>query len=210
MAKGAYGAGREIVTGTASAVVHPVETAKGLATAARHPITTGKAVISGAAGELRNYSSAIQRGDGRAAGESLGRIYTNVGTALIPEARLGRASEVGRTVAKAGEVSARGEVGFSSFSAFKRAAGPAGPKQDWHHIVPQHADNVKRFGAETIHSSSNLVKLPREVHQKINAYYNSKLNFSAPLTVRDWLKTQPFDKQKAFGDQVIAKFYKKP
>lgn len=36
-------------------------------------------------------------------------------------------------------------IGYSSFSAFKKAMGPAGPGKTWHHIVEQTPNNLSRF-----------------------------------------------------------------
>jgi len=49
---------------------------------------------------------------------------------------------------------------YSSFSAFKRAEGAAGPGQAWHHIVEQTPTNVQNFGAAAIHNTENIVALP--------------------------------------------------
>lgn len=49
--------------------------------------------------------------------------------------------------------------GFSSFGAFKKAYGPAGEGQAWHHIVEQNPGNLAKFGAERIHNTNNLIKL---------------------------------------------------
>ena len=99
--------------------------------------------------------------------------------------------------------------GFKSFDAFKRAMGPAGEGQAWHHIVKQTPSNVSRFGAEAIHNTSNLVKLPHgkgSLHNKITGYYNSKQPFTGGMTVRKWLSTQSYEQQYEFGVQVMKKF----
>lgn len=68
-------------------------------------------------------------------------------------------------------------VGYSAFSAFKRAQGPAGAGQAWHHIVEQTPGNVERFGRQAIHSSNNLVRLPHgagSVLNPISGFYSSE------------------------------------
>jgi len=60
-------------------------------------------------------------------------------------------------VPAAGGVSQVASQGFHSFAAFKRAMGPAGDGMAWHHIVEQGGGNLERFGAEAIHSTSNLI-----------------------------------------------------
>ena len=47
----------------------------------------------------------------------------------------------------------------------------------WHHIVEQNADNIAKFGAEKIHNTNNLIKLPHgkgSIHAKVSGFYNSK------------------------------------
>lgn len=95
-----------------------------------------------------------------------------------------------------------GGEGFDSFAAFKKAKGAAGEGMAWHHIVEQHADNVARFGAQKIHNTKNLIRLPNgkgSIHAKVSGHYSSKPSFANGLTVRDWLKTQSFEKQYEYG-----------
>ena len=53
----------------------------------------------------------------------------------------------------AGGAKVTGGQGYHSFSAFKRAMGPAGPGKSWHHIVEQTKGNVARFGPERLHNT---------------------------------------------------------
>jgi hypothetical protein len=92
--------------------------------------------------------------------------------------------------------------GFSSFDAFKRAFGGVGQDRAWHHVVEQHADNVTRFGAGSIHTASNMVNIDASLHNKITAYYNSNLTPTGG-TVRDYVKTLSFDSQRHFGNEVL-------
>jgi RHS repeat-associated protein len=99
--------------------------------------------------------------------------------------------------------------GYKSFSAFKRAEGEAGEGQAWHHVVGQTSSNVKRFGAETIQNTENLVKLPHgpgTIHNQISGFYSSKQPFTGGQTVRQWLSKQSFGDQAAFGRSVIQQF----
>jgi len=101
-------------------------------------------------------------------------------------------------------------VAYKSFSAFKRAEGGAGEGQAWHHIVEQTPANVERFGAETIHNTGNLVKLPHgpgTIHNEISSYYSSLAPFTEERqTVRQWLSTQSFEEQYKFGLDIIKQF----
>lgn len=97
--------------------------------------------------------------------------------------------------------------GFSSFSAFKRTIGPAGEGMQWHHIVEQ-AGNVRRFGAEAIHNTSNLIRLDVSTHRRVSGLYSSirpAITGSDSLTVRQWLRAQSFEAQRVFGLQAIEK-----
>ena len=95
---------------------------------------------------------------------------------------------------------------FDSFSRFKSAMGRAGDNMDWHHIVEQTGSNVSKFGARAIHNTQNVVRLAREVHTKISAYYSSKQAFTNGATVREWLRGQSFEAQKEFGQRTLEKF----
>jgi len=97
-----------------------------------------------------------------------------------------------------------GGVGFSSFDAYKSANGPARPGYRLHHIVEQR--NAGKFGAESVHNTSNIVEIDSVVHDKISAYYSSKQRFSEGKTVREWLNAQSFDQQYEFGIQTMRQF----
>ncbi|MGB8932019.1 MAG: RHS repeat-associated core domain-containing protein, partial [Anaeromyxobacteraceae bacterium] len=125
-------------------------------------------------------------------------LFTLAASAKLP----GPASAEGGATQGAGQ-------GFTSFEAFKRSMGPAGEGQAWHHIVEQTPGNVARFGAEAIHNTANLVRLPHgagSIHAKVSGYYSSKQAFTGGLRVRDWLGGQPFEAQRDFGMQVVKMF----
>ena len=75
------------------------------------------------------------------------------------------------------------------------------------------ADNIRKFGAESIHNTNNLVEIPDYIHNKITGHYNKKYewtNNSKPLelgglTERDWLKTQSFEVQYEYGLDIVQK-----
>jgi RHS repeat-associated protein len=90
---------------------------------------------------------------------------------------------------------------FKSFDALKRELGPAGEGKVWHHIVEQRLEG--RFGAEAIHNTSNVVAISREANQAIANYYSSIRRFTGGKTVREWLETQSFAEQDAFGRRIL-------
>ena len=102
--------------------------------------------------------------------------------------------------------------GYSSFQAFKNAQGVAGEGQAWHHIVNQNATNVTNFGAERIHNTNNLIRLPAgsgQLHNQITGYYNSirpDVTGSSSLRVREWLELQTFEFQWQFGIDTMTQF----
>lgn len=105
------------------------------------------------------------------------------------------------------------QTSFSSFSAFKRAMGPAGPGQAWHHVIEQNASNVAKFGPEAIHNTGNLMKLPHgagSIHAKVSGFYSSKQPFTAGQTVRQWVGNQSYQQQYDFGIKTLNQFGWKP
>ena len=101
------------------------------------------------------------------------------------------------------------EQGFNSFSAFKRAMGPAGPGQAWHHIVEQTPGNIVKFGNQSIQNTSNLLRLNHgagSIHMKVSGYYSSIRPFTNGQTVRQWLSPQSFQAQYDFGIQTLEQF----
>lgn len=104
-----------------------------------------------------------------------------------------------------------GGQGYRSFRAFKNAQGSAGNGNAWHHIVNQNSTNLNRFGAEQIHNTNNLIKLPEsagQIHRQLTGYYNSidpATTGSTTLRVREWLATQSYEFQWQFGIDTIIR-----
>nr|WP_306440881.1 hypothetical protein [Corallococcus aberystwythensis] len=102
---------------------------------------------------------------------------------------------------------AGGVRSWHSFSALKRARGPAGQGKQWHHIVEQTNGNVQRFGPQNLHNTENVFAIDEGVHQRISAYYSSKdIRLSATQTVRQWLSSQSFQAQRDFGLNVLLDY----
>ena len=83
----------------------------------------------------------------------------------------------------------------------------------WHHIVAQNADNIAKFGAEKIHNTYNLIKVPDgkgSIHMKVSGYYSSKLYFANGLIVRKWLNTKNYVEQYKFGIKTLKRYGWKP
>ncbi len=95
-----------------------------------------------------------------------------------------------------------GHKAWGSFGGFRSAMGSAGPGKEWHHIVEQTPGNVKRFGGEALHNTENVIALDKALHTDVSRLYSSiKYNITGSfrLTVREWLRSQSYEAQRAFG-----------
>ncbi|QRK12709.1 hypothetical protein JQX13_23355 [Archangium violaceum] len=109
---------------------------------------------------------------------------------------------------KGGRLLTGGYRAFKSFRAFKRYMGKAGDGLEWHHLIEKHKFNLKRFGAEALHNTENIIPLNKDLHAKVSAFYSSKrpsITNSYDLTVREWIRTQSYDKQRSFALLAIEK-----
>lgn len=103
--------------------------------------------------------------------------------------------------------------GFQTFTDFKKANGLAGEGMAWHHIVEQHGDNLANFGAEAIHNTNNLIRLPHgkgSIHANISGFYSSKPPFAEGMTVRKWLSSKSFQEQYKYGIETLKRYGWKP
>ncbi|QSQ23729.1 hypothetical protein JY651_01715 [Pyxidicoccus parkwayensis] len=103
-------------------------------------------------------------------------------------------------------VSPAGFRSWGSFSGLKSALGSAGSGKQWHHIVEQTPGNVEQFGPHALHNTENVVPLEEGLHTQVSAFYSRKIlriTGSRDLTVRQWLSTQSYEAQRAFGLQAI-------
>jgi len=101
-----------------------------------------------------------------------------------------------------GRLLPNGHRAWGSFGGFKSAMGKAGPGKEWHHIVEQTPGNVKRFGREALHNTENITALDKTLHTNVSRLYSSiywRITGSNTMTVRQWLSTQSYEAQRAFG-----------
>jgi hypothetical protein len=101
-----------------------------------------------------------------------------------------------------GRLLPNGHRAWGSFGGFKSAMGKAGPGKEWHHIVEQTQGNVKRFGGEALHNTENVAALDKALHTDVSRLYSSikySITGSFKLTVREWLRGQSYEAQRAFG-----------
>lgn len=99
--------------------------------------------------------------------------------------------------------------GYDSWSKMKRDIGSAGDGNEWHHIVEQSQIDKSGFSSKMVNNPDNVVSIPREVHQKITGYYNSKPEFTNGLTYREWLAGQSYETQYESGLEILEKFLRK-
>jgi hypothetical protein len=130
--------------------------------------------------------------------------------AVLPRNAMAMSSEGGQVTTRTGALLSKTYRAFKSSRAFKRAMGSAGEGKNWHHIVEQHAGNLKRFGAEAIHNTENVIKLDTPLHNRVSAFYSSvrKELTNSTLTVRQWLSTQSYEAQRQFGLRAIENIQK--
>lgn len=94
--------------------------------------------------------------------------------AVLPRNAMAMSSQGSQGPAQAGILLSTNHRAFKSFRAFKRAMGSPGEGNNWHHIIEQHAANLKRFGPETVHNTENVIKVKAEIHMKNSAFYSSR------------------------------------
>jgi hypothetical protein len=112
----------------------------------------------------------------------------------------------GRVVRTRGKALPNGHRAWGSHGGFTKAMGKAGKGKEWHHIVEQTPGNVKQFGPEALHNTENVVPLDKALHTRVSAFYSSKRRFltgTDALTIRQWLSTQSYETQRAFGLRAI-------
>ncbi|WPB75490.1 hypothetical protein KYC5002_41665 [Archangium violaceum] len=107
---------------------------------------------------------------------------------------------------KEGKLLPNGHRAFKSYKDFKAYMGKAGEGKQWHHIIEQHQGNVDRFGHEALHNTENVIAIDKNVHEQISAFYSSKQKASGGMVVREWLRTQSYEKQRAFGLEALRLF----
>jgi hypothetical protein len=103
---------------------------------------------------------------------------------------------------------------FSSYAEFKKSPsfdewlekrfGSAGAGFEYHHIVEQGSGTVSDVPPDKLHSTDNVIRLPTLVHEAVTGEYNKASDVEG-LTVREWLRTQPYDVQRAEGLKILRK-----
>jgi hypothetical protein len=104
---------------------------------------------------------------------------------------------------------------FSSVDAFKKISllsielmkrfGNAKPGSEYHHIVEQGGANETKIPAGQLHSTENIIPLPKLLHELVSAEYSETRDEKTKQTVRRWQQTQSFDEQQKFGIETLQK-----
>ncbi|WP_375759399.1 hypothetical protein [Corallococcus exercitus] len=151
----------------------------------------------GAAGAARVGVQATSLDQVRAVSVSGGVITLSLPSTAVAMAAQGRGPPPGSGVRS-----------WNSFSALKRARGPAGPGKQWHHIVEQTDGNVQRFGPQAVHNTENVIAIDEAIHQQISRYYSSKdlVTTGGQMTVRQWMRGQSFQAQRDFGMRILMRY----
>jgi hypothetical protein len=126
--------------------------------------------------------------------------------AMAAQSGGGKSSGSGSGTPKEGRALPSGHRAFKSFDDFKDFMGPAGECKAWHHIVEQRKVNVDRFGPEAIHNTENVIAVEKSKHDAISAFYSSKSPEADGMVVREWLRTQSYEAQRAFGLMILRRF----
>jgi len=126
--------------------------------------------------------------------------------AMAAQSGGGKSFGSGSGTPKEGRALPSGHRAFKSFDDFKDFMGPAGEDKAWHHIVEQRKVNVDRFGPEAIHNTENVIAVEKSKHDAISAFYSSKSPEADGMVVREWLRTQSYEAQRAFGLMVLRRF----
>ena len=82
---------------------------------------------------------------------------------------------------------------------FTDAFPSAGSGYQWHHIL----ERKSGLAESEIWNTCNIVRIPTALHWKISNHYSSK--HESGVTVRQWLRTQPIEKRRAYGLDQLRK-----
>jgi hypothetical protein len=101
---------------------------------------------------------------------------------------------------------------FKSFAALKKLDsveellaelqkfyGPAGEGMEYHHIIEQGSG----LSADIVQNSNNVVRIPKILHEAINARYQQVVKESGSQSLREWLRGKPAWLQRLWGEKVM-------
>lgn len=97
---------------------------------------------------------------------------------------------------------------FKDEDELRRYLGPAGEDREWHHIVEKRLAENGTFPAELIHSTDNIINLPRRVHIQVTSRMNSSIDGPGTPRLRYDVGHRSFEEQYNIGLRLIKHFYK--
>ena len=95
-------------------------------------------------------------------------------------------------------------IRFRSEDELRRYLGPAGPGREWHHIVEKRLADHGVFPAEVIHSTDNIINLPKDVHRWVSDHMSSKAKEFQDMVRRFGVERLDFGDQYNFGLDLIS------
>jgi hypothetical protein len=96
----------------------------------------------------------------------------------------------------------KGEV---SLHLVAKMFGSAGAGNQYHHIVTQGGLNGKKFPAELLRNTHNVLPLPTLLHEVATDEYRKPAPDGSGRTLYRWLQTQPYEVQREIGLNILRK-----
>ncbi|NLW46757.1 MAG: RHS repeat-associated core domain-containing protein [Firmicutes bacterium] len=108
-----------------------------------------------------------------------------------------------------GAASVKRVKGYSSSRQFQNKSGwGKGTKEwPWHHLTQQHSTNTSQFGKGAIHNIFNMVKIPKNVHIRINKYICKNHEFTGGKVFWKWVSEKSYAEQYIYGIKILVKAY---
>jgi hypothetical protein len=100
---------------------------------------------------------------------------------------------------------------FSSYDAFIKSGtedtlakrfGPAGDGYQYHHIVEEGV-NDGIIPAGQLQNTDNIIRIPTLLHEEISAVYGRAAPDAPTMSLRQWLKGQPYQTQYDWGLKIM-------
>ncbi len=97
----------------------------------------------------------------------------------------------------------KGDAGLNRMA---KMFGSAGAGNQYHHIVTQGGLNGRKFPAEVLQNTGNIIPLPTMLHEVVTEKYKRPAPDNSGRTLYQWLQTQPYDVQREMGLTVLREF----
>ena len=163
-------------------------------------ILLGEVPIVGTIADARDLVSDIQNDAGfvQTAIDAAAFIPVAGGIIKYADEAADAASSTNRIINKVSQV----DDPYKSYTAFKKAHGPAGEGLEYHHIVEQSQIKKSGFASELINNGNNMIPLDKKTHRTISSYYSTK-NPITGKTLREELMGKSFEEQTRIGLEIL-------